>query len=248
LFNKFDRLHAKHKTDTNNHGPVSTDFIGGSWNWAEASYEEREVIFQKHVTWQQGYFYFMTNDSRVPSDMQEEYRKWGLAKDEFKETGHWSHSLYVREARRMIGEVVITEGVCEGRIQHEQIAAMGAYQMDSHHVRRVIVDGAVMNEGDVQKSIPAPYGIPMRALFPKESECTNLAVPVCLSASHIAYGSARMEPVFMMLAQSAVIATSLALAQGKPLQGVDGNQLEKLLLEAGQVLKTDQKNDHSGNP
>ncbi len=248
FFNKFDRLHVKSKTDTNNHGPVSTDFIGGSWNWPKASYEERELIFQQHVTYQQGYHYYMSTDPSVPKDIQQQYQKWGLAKDEFLETGHWSHSLYIREARRMVSDLVITEDVCEGKTKHSQIVGMGAYQMDSHHVRRVVVNGSVRNEGDVQKPIPAPYGIPFQAIVPKRSECENLCVPVCLSASHIAFGSIRMEPVFMILAQSGMIALAIALKNKQPVQAIDTSAYEKALLSAGQVLKTDKTNNESGNP
>lgn len=248
IFNKFDRLTAKHKTDTNNHGPVSTDFIGGSWNWAEGSYEAREVIFQNHVRWQQGLHYFMANDQRVPEDIRTEYSRWGLARDEFADTGHWPHQLYIREARRMRGAVVVSEAVCQGEKTHPDVAGMGAYQMDSHHVRRVVVDGCVKNEGDVQKRVPAPYGIPYLAMIPKEGECENLAVPVCLSATHIAYGSIRMEPVFMVMAQSAAIGVALALGKNQPLLAATGAPLQKALVEAGQVVATDARNDGGGNP
>lgn len=247
IFAKFDRITA-HKTDTNNHGAVSTDFIGGNYPWPEATFEQREVLFQSHVRWQQGLHWFMSHDPRVPEAVRSEYSRWGLCRDEFTDTGHWPHQLYVREARRMVSEVVLSERECRSLTRVDDPVGMGAYTMDSHNVRRLVVDGAVKNEGDVQSPIPRPYPISYRSIVPSRGQTTNLLVPVCVSASHIAYGSLRMEPVFMVLAESAGLAASLALEAGCSVQDVSYGALRERLLAVGQVLDTDATNLESGNP
>ena len=235
-FTKFDRIQGD-KTDTNNHGAFSTDMIGESWDWAGADYATRERLFQAHVAYQQGYHWFMANDPAVPEKTRLAYAEWGLASDEFVATGHWPHQLYIREARRMIADLIMTEHHCFGRQTAEEVIALGAYGMDSHNCRRFVQAGAVLNEGDVQIKLPRPYGIGYRAILPRRSECANLLVPVCLGASHIAYGSIRMEPVFMGLAQSAATAAALALRSGQvAAQDVSYDELRRQLLRDGQIL------------
>ncbi len=229
------------KTDTNNHGPVSSDFIGANWQWPCASYEERERIFQQHVSYQQGFYWFMANDPSIPSRYRDAYRHWGLARDEFTDTNHWPHQLYVREARRMIADYVITERDCMGTCRPDDPVGMGSYTLDSHNCTRfVTIDqgkARVINEGCVEVPPTDPYPISYRAIVPARGQCENLIVPICFSASHIAYGSARMEPVFMVLGESAALAISLALRLGCPVQDVPYHQLRPMLEKAEQVLE-----------
>jgi hypothetical protein len=237
VFGKFDPIQGE-KTDTNNSGAFSTDYIGGSWKWPEADYAERERIFQDHVQYQQGYHWFLANDPAVPDAIRTAYAQWGLAKDEFTDTGHWPRQLYIREGRRMVADVVMTERHCFGRIPVEDAVGMGAYQMDSHNVRRIVHAGMVLNEGDVQVKLPRPYAISYRSIVPRKGECVNLAVPVAVSASHTAFGSIRMEPVFMILAESAATAVAQALRAGSaPLQAIDYRLLRERLLQQKQVLE-----------
>lgn len=228
------------KTDTNNHGPVSSDFIGANWRWPLATHEERERIFQRHVSYQQGFYWFMANDPAIPSRYREAYRHWGLPRDEFTDTGHWPHQLYVREARRMMADYVITERDCMGCSRPEDPVGMASYTLDSHHCTRFITadrgKARVLNEGDVQVPPTDPYPISYRAIVPARGQCENLIVPICLSASHIAYGSVRMEPVFMVLGESAALAISLALKSGCSVQDVNYRQLRSMLENAQQVL------------
>ena len=248
-FAKFDQSQGG-KTDTNNHGAFSTDFIGGSWPWPEAGYLEREEIFQAHVSYQQGYHWFMANDEAVPADIRTTYATWGLVADEFTTTGNWPHQLYVREARRLAGELVMTQRHCFGLDKAEDVIGLGAYGMDSHNCRRLVHNGHVLNEGDVQIKLPRPYGISYRAITPKAAECANLLVPVCAGATHIAYGSLRMEPVFMILAQSAATAAALALrAGGIAVQAVPYAGLRRRLLQDKQAITLDptQINPSTGN-
>lgn len=240
VFAKFDRIQGE-KIDANNFGPVSTDYIGGSAAWPEASYSERERIFMRHVQYQQGYHWFMSNALAVPAPIRSSYSKWGLAADEFLGTvDHWPHQLYVREARRMVGELVVTENHCLGFRTEDDAIGLGAYQMDSHNCRRIVHDGYVLNEGDVQIKLNRPYGISYRSIIPRKGECANLLVPVCLSATHIAWGSIRMEPVSMILAQSAAVAASGAIASGNiPVQDVQYAKIRPLLDRCGQILSAD---------
>lgn len=227
-----------HKTDTNNHGPISSDFIGMSWNWAEGSYETRETLFQAHVTYQKGLYWFLANDAGVPERYRTAYGTWGLAKDEFVSTGGWSPQLYIREARRMVSDYVATEHDCMHTRKCEDPVGMGSYQLDSHNCTRfVTAEGKVMNEGDVQVAPKGPYGISYRSIVPKRGQATNLLVPVCCSTSHIAYGSVRMEPVFMILGESAAIAACLAIDASQSVQDVPYAKLRAELDKAQQVLE-----------
>lgn len=238
-FEKFDEIRNQ-KTDTNNHGPVSTDFIGQSHLWAEGDYATRERLFQAHVTWQQGLMWCLANDPGVPAAIREPMRGWGLCADEFPDSGGWPHALYVREARRMVSDYVMTEHNCRGDVEAEDPVGMAAYGMDSHHCRRLVRNGRVMNEGDVQVGGMLPYPVSYRSLVPREAECANLLVPFGLSASHISFGSIRMEPVFMILGQSAAIAAALALKANIPVQRISYPELRAALEEAGQILQRPQ--------
>ncbi len=226
------------KTDLNNYGGFSTDYIGMNYDWPDGTYQTREKIFQDHFTYNLGMLYFLANDEQVPQMIRDEVSEWGLAKDEFEETGHWPHQLYIREARRMIADYVMTDHNCLGDLSVEDSIGLASYQMDSHHCRRLIIDGRVYNEGDVEIPI-SPYPISYRSIRPKSEECVNLLVPVCLSSSHIAYGSIRMEPVFMILGQSAGAAAALAHQNNTTVQAIPYEQLKKQLLDYGQILQWD---------
>jgi hypothetical protein len=233
---KFDMI-PNQKTDTNNHGSFSTDNIGMNYDYPGASYERRQAILKEHEEYQRGYFYFIANDPRVPEDKRQWMSQWGLSKDEFKDNDHWPHQIYVREARRLVSDFVITENHVTGKIPTPRSVGMGSYNMDSHNTQRYVDEtGHAKNEGDVQISPGGPYPIDYGGIVPKESECQNLFVPVCLSASHIAFGSIRMEPVFMILGQSAATAACLAIDRGTSVQDVSYDELRERLLEDGQVL------------
>lgn len=213
------------KTDINNGGGISTDFIGQNHEYPEASYERREEIRRMHEDYTKGLFFFLGNDPRVPEHMRRQMRSWGYPKDEYTENGNWSPQLYVREARRMIGQTVMTEHHCTGRAVAPDYVAWAAYTMDSHNCDRHVIDGAVKNEGNVEIGGFPPYPISFGAIVPGREEIENLLVPVCLSASHIAYGSIRMEPVFMVLAQAAAVAAVIADDAGIPVQDVDAAEI-----------------------
>lgn len=217
------------KTDINNRGPFSTDMIGMNYGYPEGSYEEREKIIRDHTDYTKGLLYFYGHDPRVPKELREEMLQWGYPKDEYVETGHWTPQLYVREARRMIGEYVMTQHNCQGREVVTDGVGMAAYTMDSHNTQRIVVNGMVKNEGNVEVGGFGPYPISYRSLIPKAAECGNLYVPVCLSATHIAFGSIRMEPVFMVLAQSSATAAVMAIDESTTVQNVDVAALQKRL-------------------
>ena len=235
-FHKFDPI-PNRKTDTNNHGPFSTDNIGMNYDYPDASYERRREIIAEHETYQKGLMYFIANDRRVPIDVREKMSTWGLAKDEFVDNGNWPHQIYVREARRMIGEHVMTEHDALGTQRVPQPVGMGSYVLDSHNVQRYVKpDGHVQNEGDIGVSPPEPYRIAYGSLCPKKAQCENLLVPVCVSSSHIAFGSIRMEPVFMILGQSAATAAVQALNDDCAVQDIDYAKLRNRLLVDDQRL------------
>lgn len=239
VFNKFDPI-PNHKTDTNNHGPMSNDNIGYNYGYPDGSYEERRAIIKEHENYQKGILYFMANDPRVPTHVQERLNTYGLAADEFTDNGNWPHQIYVREARRMIGEFVTTENELLKKNPTPKSIGMGSYPLDSHNTQRYITpEGFVQNEGDIGVSMNGPYQISYDSLVPKQAQCTNLIVPVCASCSHIAFGSIRMEPVFMILGQSAAMAAAIAIDQSIAVQQVPYNQLKARLLEAKQVLEED---------
>ncbi len=225
------------KTDINNNGGFSTDFIGANYDYPDGDYATRARIWQAHEDYTHGFVYFLATSPRVPENLRREMQEWGPARDEFMDTSHWPHQLYVREARRMVSDYVMTEHNCRGQVKAEDPVGLAAYTMDSHNCRRILREGHAENEGDVQVGGFPPYPISYRAIVPKLAECENLAVPVCLAATHIAYGSIRMEPVFMILGQSAAMASALALDEGIPLQKLAYPKLRQHLLQAGQILQ-----------
>jgi hypothetical protein len=237
LFEKFD-LVPNWKTDANNHGPFSTDNIGMNYDYPDATYERRKAIIKEHETYQKGLLYFMATDPRIPTVLQKELNNWGLAKDEFTDNGNWPHQIYVREARRMVSDFVMTENEILSKKEVPKPIGMGSYTLDSHNIQRYIKDdGFVQNEGDIGVKAPQPYSISYDAIVPKASECTNLFVPVCLSSTHIAFGSIRMEPVFMILGESAATAACMAIDENIGIQQVNYDKL-KIKLHGQQQLLT----------
>jgi hypothetical protein len=235
-FDKFDAI-PNRKTDSNNHGPFSSDNIGYNYDYPDASYERRREILREHETYQKGWLYFIANDPRVPKEVQDRMRQWGLPKDEFTDNGGWPNQIYVREARRMTGAFVMTENELMKRRPTPASVGMGSYSIDSHNVQRYVTpDGFVQNEGDIGVGLDRPYEIAYGALVPKRGQTSNLLVPVCVSSSHIAFGSIRMEPVFMVLGQSAATAASIAIDRGIAVQDVPYEVLRARLMKDGQVL------------
>ncbi|XOV95318.1 MAG: FAD-dependent oxidoreductase [Bacteroidota bacterium] len=234
-FGKFDTI-PNRKTDTNNRGPVSSDNIGMNYDYPEASYERRKEILDEHISYQQGLLWFAANDPRVRKDVHDEMQNWGLARDEFVDNDNWPHQIYVREARRMIGDFVLTEHELLGKRPTPKSIGMGSYTIDSHNIQRYITpEGYVQNEGDIGVHVK-PYKIPLGCILPKRNECSNLLVPVAVSSSHIAFGSIRMEPVFMILGQSAATLAGLALEYGKGIHEIEYATLSARLLDDNQVL------------
>jgi hypothetical protein len=239
LMGHYDSIRGD-KCDLNNSGALSTDFIGRNFDYPEADYMRREEVFQAHVTYQKGLMWFRSYDPAVPKKMREQQQQWALAADEFTETGGWPHQLYIREARRMVSDYVMTEHHCMGRAIAEDSIGLAAYMMDSHNCRRLFHDGKVFNEGDVEIKV-SPYPISQRAICPRNTECENLLVPVCLSSSHIAFGSIRMEPVFMILGQSAATIAAIALENNSAVQDVPYAELREQLAKDGQVVNLCEK-------
>ena len=226
------------KTDTNNKYGFSTDYIGRNYSYPEASYAEREKIIEDHRNYQKGLMWTLANHPKIPKEVREEASKWGTAKDEFEREDGWQQQLYIREARRMISDYVMTQKNCEAIEVAEDAIGLAAYGMDSHNVQRYVdANGYVQNEGNVEAHGFKPYPISYKSLVPKKTECENLIVPVCVSATHIAFGSIRMEPVFMVLGQSAATAASLAIDAGVAVQEVPYQNLKEQLLEGAQRLK-----------
>lgn len=229
------------KTDINNNGGFSTDYIGYNHSYPEADYATRDRIWKEHENYIRGLVTFLATDSRVPEPMRKDMAEWGLCKDEFQDTGGWPHALYVREARRMLGEYVMSEKNCRWEETVPDSVGLGAYGMDSHNCRRIVRDGRVENEGDTQVGVKGPYPVSYRSIIPKAAECENLLVPVCLSATHIAYGSIRMEPVFMIMGQSAASAAVQAINANVAVQKVDYAKLKAQLVTDKQILAWDAK-------
>lgn len=226
------------KTDTNNNHGFSTDFIGQNWDYPEASYEEREKIREAHRNYQKGLMWSLAYHPRMPERIRNEVSRWGTCKDEFERADGWQQQLYVREARRMVSDYVMTQHHCEGLKVVEDPVGLAAYGMDSHNIQRYVdANGYVQNEGNVQSHVAGPYPISYRSIIPKQAEVENLLVPVCLSATHIAFGSIRMEPVFMVLGQSAALAASLAIDENQGLHDVSYNELKEMLLANKQRLQ-----------
>jgi len=225
------------KTDTNNQKGFSTDFIGQNFDYPDATYQEREKIVAQHRTYQKGLMWTLAYHPRIPQKVRNVVSNWGTCKDEYESADGWQNQLYIREARRMKSDYVMTQKNCEGIEVVEDAVGLGAYGMDSHHVQRYVdANGFVQNEGNIEASVPGPYSISYRSIIPKMNECSNLLVPVCVSSTHIGFGSIRMEPVFMVLGQSAATAAALAIEQKIALQDVPYSKLKTKLLEQGQLL------------
>ncbi len=225
------------KADLNNNGPFSTDYIGKNYDYPDGSYARRDEIWSEHVDYVQGFYYFLANDPRVPKSLQDEVNQWGLPKDEFVDTGHWPHQLYVREARRLVGDFVASQKDLQTELAKPDVIGMGSYNSDSHNIQRIINDrGMVENEGDMQVPVK-PYQIPYRVMLPKRAEMENLLVPVCFSASHVAYSSLRMEPQYMIMGHAAGVAASLAIKEGKPLQDISVKELQDILKSQAAVFE-----------
>lgn len=237
FFGKYDPI-PNMKTDVNNHGPFSFDNIGMNWDYPDASYERRKEIIKEHELYQKGLLYFMATDLRLPVSVREIMNQWGFAKDEFKDNGNWPYNIYVRESRRMRGEYVMTENDVLGKREVPESIGMGSYTMDSHNIQRYVTpEGFVQNEGDLGVAAKQPYKIDLGSILPNPEDCLNLIVPVCVSASHIAFGSIRMEPVFMTLGQSAGTVASMAIDKKKSIYDLTYDEIKTKLEADGQILK-----------
>lgn len=233
---KFDLL-PNRKTDSNNNGLISTDYVGMSWNYAEADYETRKQIALEHKFWQCGLVWTLQNHHRIPASVRAYYAPWGLSKDEFADNDNWPYMLYVREARRMVSSLVMDEHVVLGNASISDSVGFATYPMDSHAVKYIVNSGGFIEaEGDLFKKMSNSYSISFQAIIPSKLECENLLVPICLSASHVAYSSIRTEPTFMILGQSAATAASLAIDLNVALQDLPYEVLREKLLADGQVL------------
>ncbi len=225
------------KVDLNNRGGFSTDYIGKNYAYPDGTYAERARIWKEHEDYQKGFYYFLANDPRVPKSLQDEVRQYGPAKDEFVDTGNWPNQLYIREARRMVGDFVVTQKDLQTDLTKPDVIGMGSYNSDSHNLQRFVNEkGFVENEGDVQVGVK-PYQIPYRLILPKRGEATNLLVPVCFSASHVAYSSLRMEPQYMLIGHAAGVAAALAVHNASAVQDVDIAELQQRLLAGGAVFE-----------
>ena len=228
---------ADHKWDFNNRGPFSTDYIGGNWEYPNASYRRRLEIWQDHINYTKGLFYFLARDPRVPRPLQEEISEFGLAQDEFVDNENWPHQLYVREARRMVGDFVMTQKDVQTELTKPDVIGMGSYNSDSHNVQRYMTEqGHAQNEGNMEVPV-TPYQIPYRILLPRQAQVANLLVTVCFSASHVTYSTLRMEPVYMIIGQAAGVAAAMAIEGKAPLHDIDTNSLTAILRSQGAVLE-----------
>lgn len=233
---KIDRI-ENHKADVNNNGAFSTDYLGGSWEYPNAGYRKRAEIWQAHKDYVAGLLYFLANDPQVPAATQAELNVWGLCKDEFADTENWPYQLYIREARRMVGDFVMTQKDLQTELTKPDPIGMGSYNSDSHNIERIVTpEGFVRNEGDMQVAVK-PYQIPYRIMLPKRSEARNLLVPVAFSASHVAYSSVRMEPQYMILGHAAGEAAKMAIESGKAVQDIDSAVLTSRLRRQGDVME-----------
>ncbi|OYW08444.1 MAG: hypothetical protein B7X34_08625 [Acidobacteriia bacterium 12-62-4] len=225
------------KADFNNNGAFSSDYIGKNYAYPNGDYATRARIWQEHIEYQQGFYYFLANDPRVPPTLQQEVREWGLPKDEYEDTGHWPHQLYVREARRLVSDFVLTQKDLQTDLTKPDAIGMGSYNSDSHNLQRFVnAKGFAENEGDMQVPV-SPYQIPFRIVLPRKAEATNLLVPVCFAASHVAYSSARMEPQYMIIGHAAGVAAAMAIRNNQPVQDVAIPQLQQTLKSEGAVFE-----------
>jgi hypothetical protein len=229
------------KGDFNNNGAFSTDYMGKSWDYPDASYAERKEIWDDHLLYTKSFLWFLASDPRVPKPLQNEANSWGRAKDEFLDTDSWPNQLYIREGRRMIGMYVMKQADLQTDRKKKDSIAMGSYNSDSHNIQRVVMpDGSVRNEGDVQVSVQ-PYEIAFGTILPKKDQVQNLLVPVCLSASHVAYSSVRMEPQYMMLGQAAGVTAAMAIKEKTAVQDIDVATLQNRLRSQKAILHNEQE-------
>lgn len=237
FFDKYDPI-PDGKTDVNNHGPFGFDNIGMNYDYPEASYERRKEILREHENYQRGLLYFLSTSPRIPVEIRDEINQWGFAKDEFSDNNYWPYNIYVRESRRMLGDYVMTENDVLGKRNVPHPIGMGSYTMDSHNVQRFVTpEGYVQNEGDIGITPEKPYKIDLGSIMPVKEECNNLLVPVCVSSSHIAYGSIRMEPVFMILGQSAGTIACMAIDANKKIHDLSYDEIKTRLLSDKQILE-----------
>jgi FAD-dependent oxidoreductase family protein len=231
------RAIANNKFDVNNNGPFSTDYIGKSWDYPNAGYKRRAEIWQDHVNYTKGLLYFLATDARVPKQTQDELKEFGPAKDEFVDNGNWPYQLYIREARRMVGNFVMTQKDIQTELTKPDAIGMGSYNSDSHNVQRyVTLEGSAQNEGNMEVPV-TPYQIPYRIMLPKDNEAGNLLVPVCFSASHVTYSTLRMEPVYMILGHAAGVAAKMAIENKSPVQVIDAATLNEKLRSQRAVME-----------
>jgi hypothetical protein len=233
------------KCDGNSLGPVSLNLLDGSnWAYPDGTRSEREAIRRRHLEYIHDLLYFLSTDPAAPAGVRRELQRWGLPADEFADTGGWPHQLYVREARRMTGEYVLTEhDLVRPRHPVPDAVAMGSYHIDIREVQRTwrwvwehpTPIPQTVNEGYL--SVPVrPYPVPYRCLLPRREECANLLVPVCVSASHVAFASVRMEVQYQMLGAAAGVAAALAVRSGAAVHDVPVTDLQSHLAADGQVL------------
>jgi hypothetical protein len=228
---------TSNKVDWNSMHAIGSDYASVNWEYPEASYQRRHEIEKAHETYIRGHLWTLSNNPRVPASIRRKVSAYGLPQDEFIDNGGWPYMIYIREARRMVSDYVMTQQDCEGKRTASDPVSLGSFGMDSHVVQYYVNErGYVRRDGTIWRVPPKPYGISYRSIVPRQRECENLLVPVCLSASHVAHGSIRMEPVFMVLGQSAATAASLAIANGAAVQNVPYTQLRKHLLKDRQIL------------
>ncbi len=228
---------AEGKYDLNAQGLFSTDYPGANTAYPDGDWATRDRIWQDHTDFIQGMLWFLGNDERVPKALRDETNEWGLCRDEFTDNNHWPYALYIREGRRMIGEYVMNQKDCQADIKKKDTVGMGSFVIDCHIVQRIeAADGTVTDEGSFQDAPARPYNIAYRSITPKRAECTNLLVPFCFSASHIAYCSMRMEPVYMALGQASGLAAVQAMKNNQTVQEIDVTTLQAKLVEQKAVI------------
>jgi FAD dependent oxidoreductase len=231
------QIAGKQKWDFNNRGPFSTDYIGKNWDYPNAGYKRRAEIRQDHVNYTRELFYFLNTDPRVPKPTQDEIKEFGLAKDEFIDNDHWPYQLYVREARRMVGDFIMTQKDIQTELTKPDVIGMGSYNSDSHNVQRYLTpEGNAQNEGNMEVAV-TPYQIPYRILLPRKTQATNLLVPVCFSASHVTYSTLRMEPQYMIIGQAGGVAARMAIDKKTALQDLDSAALTAKLRSQNAIME-----------
>ena len=237
------------KTDINSGGGVSTNLPGASWEYPDADYKRRQEIWEEHLSHTKGLLYFLGHDEAVPEEIRDEMNRWGLAKDEFIDTGHWPHQMYIREGRRMLGEYIMTQHDVQSKRKKYDTIGIGGYNMDVREVQWIakqiywfpLPKKMVLMEGYFTHPVE-PYEIPYRCLLPRQAECNNLLVTSCVSASHMAYSSLRMEPQYMIMGQSAGVASALAVKSERDVHLIDITILQEELKKQKQILSLEDVN------